>query len=147
MPLRQHRFLPQPDAAFLHPINISSCPKSRRKSLIGYCIKPVSGMRPMRKRQPASRSIKAMSRSDVKLLCESVLGIRIATGTIQKILDHSSEAIRPTYDAIGEVARSSDCNYIDETSWFKENALQWLLAMVNSRVAFPYRSSSIQASF
>ncbi len=88
--------------------------------------------------------IKAMSRYDVKLLCESVLGIPIATGTIQKIIDRASEAIRPTYDAIGEVARSSDCNYIDETSWFKENALQWLWAMVNSRVAFfridPHRS-------
>jgi transposase len=88
--------------------------------------------------------IKAMSRSDVSQLCQSVLGIPIATGTIQKIVDRSSEAILPVYEHIGQTARSASCNYIDETSWFKENTLQWLWAMVNDRVAFyridPHRS-------
>ena len=88
--------------------------------------------------------IKAMSRNDVKQLCESVLGIPIATGTIQKIVDRASNAILPVYEAIGNVARSSECNYIDETSWFLENKLQWLWAMVNDNVAFyridPHRS-------
>ena len=80
--------------------------------------------------------IKAMSRKDVQQLCHSVLGLSIATGTIQKIVDRASEAIRPTYDTIARVARTSYCNSIDETSWFKENALHWLWAMVNERVAF-----------
>jgi len=80
--------------------------------------------------------IKAMSRCDVKGFCESVLGIPIATGTIQKIIDRVSEAIAPAYDQIGQVARSSYCNYIDETSWFNENDLQWLWAMVNENVAY-----------
>lgn len=88
--------------------------------------------------------IKAMSRNDVKQLCESVLQIPIATGTIQKIIDRNSEALLPVYDTIGQIARGSWCNYIDETSWFKENNLQWLWAMVNERVAFyridPHRS-------
>jgi transposase len=87
---------------------------------------------------------KAMSRADVKQLCESVLGIPIATGTIQKIIDRSAEAIKPAYEHIGQVARSAHCNYIDETSWFNENDLQWLWAMVNQQVAFyridPHRS-------
>lgn len=80
--------------------------------------------------------IKAMSRKDVQQLCHSVLGLSIATGTIQKIVDRASEAIRSTYDTIARVARTSYCNYIDETSWFKGNALHWLWAMVNERVAF-----------
>lgn len=80
--------------------------------------------------------IKAMSRCDVKVFCESVLGIPIATGTIQKIIDRVSDAIVPAYDQIGQVARSSHCNYIDETSWFNENDLQWLWAMVNENVAY-----------
>jgi transposase len=88
--------------------------------------------------------IKAMSRNDVKHLCESVLGIPIATGTIQKIIDRSSDALLPVYEAIGEIARGSYCNYIDETPWYKENLLHWLWAMVNARVAFyridPHRS-------
>ncbi|RJQ26364.1 IS66 family transposase, partial [Candidatus Parcubacteria bacterium] len=88
--------------------------------------------------------IKAMSRNDVKQLCESVLGVSIATGTIQKMVDRTSEALLPIYVRIGQIARSFWCNYIDETSWFKENDLHWLWAMVNEGVAFyridPHRS-------
>jgi transposase len=80
--------------------------------------------------------IKAMSRGDVKRLCESVLDIPIATGTIQKIIDRASLAIEPAYSRIGEIARSTECNYIDETSWFKNNDLHWVWVMVNDRTAF-----------
>jgi transposase len=87
---------------------------------------------------------KAMSRNDVKQLCASVLGVSIATGTIQKIIDRTSEALCPVYAHIGRIARGFWCNYIDETSWFKENDLHWLWAMVNEQVAFyridPHRS-------
>jgi len=85
--------------------------------------------------------IKAMSRNDVKQICGSVLGVSIATGTIQKLIDRVSQAIFPVYARIGQVARQFWCNYIDETSWFKENNLHWLWAMVNERVAF-YRLDS-----
>jgi len=88
--------------------------------------------------------IKAMSRNDVKQFCESVLQIPIFTGTIQKIIDRNTEALLPVYEQIGRIARSFWCNYIDETSWFRENDLHWLWAMVNERVAFyridPHRS-------
>lgn len=81
---------------------------------------------------------------DVKRLCESVLNIPIATGTIQKIVDRTSMAILPVYERIGKIARGFWCNYIDETSWFTQNDLHWLWAMVNERVAFyridPHRS-------
>ena len=80
--------------------------------------------------------IKAMSRNDVKNLCQSVLGLPISTGAIQKVIDRSSTAIEPVYQRIGQAARSAECNYIDETSWFTDNDLQWLWAMVNERVAF-----------
>ena len=90
--------------------------------------------------------IKAMSRNDVKQLCKSVLGVSIATGTIQKMVDRNSQALAPVYDRIGQIARGSWCNYIDETSWFKEHDLHWLWAMVNEQVAFyridPHRSKS-----
>ena len=62
--------------------------------------------------------IKAMSRYNVKSLCESVLAIPISTGAIQKVIDRSSLAIEPAYQRIGQIARSAECNYIDETSWF-----------------------------
>ncbi len=90
--------------------------------------------------------IKAMSRNDVKQLCASVLGIPIATGTIQKLVDRTSKALLPVYEHIGLIARGYWCNYIDETSWFKQNDLHWLWAMVNERVALyridPHRSKA-----
>lgn len=54
--------------------------------------------------------IKAGSRKDVKGFCESVLGVPIATSTIQKIIDRASEAIAPAYHKIGDEARSAHCN-------------------------------------
>lgn len=88
--------------------------------------------------------IKAMSRDDVKQICSSVLGVSLAKGTIQKLVDRNSQAILPIYSRIAQIARRFWCNYIDETSWFKEHDLQWLWAMVNERVAFyridPHRS-------
>jgi transposase len=88
--------------------------------------------------------IKAMSRADVQSLCASVLGLPIATGTIQNIIDRASAALLAPYQKIADAARSAAVNYIDETSWFKENGLQWLWAMVNDRAAFyridPHRS-------
>jgi hypothetical protein len=86
----------------------------------------------------------AMSRNDVKQRCKSVLGVPIATGTIQKLIDRASAALFPVYAHIGRIARRFWCNYIDETSWFQKNDLHLLWAMVNERVAFyridPHRS-------
>lgn len=58
------------------------------------------------------------------------------TGTIQKIIDRASEALLPVYSRIGRIARRYWCNHIDETSWFNQNDLHWLWAMVNDSVAF-----------
>ena len=80
--------------------------------------------------------IKAMRRMDVQAFCRSVLGLSISTGAIQKIVDRASEALAPAWDGVGQFARGSACNYIDETSWFKSHDLHWLWAMVNDRVAF-----------
>ena len=79
---------------------------------------------------------KGMSRKDVQQLIASCFGLSIATGTIQKIIDRASEALLPVYSKIGKVARQYWCNHIDETSWFNQNDLHWLWAMVNDRVAF-----------
>ena len=64
--------------------------------------------------------------------------------TIQKIIDRGSAALSGPYEKIADTARREPCNYIDETSWWQGNALQWLWVMVNERVAFyridPHRS-------
>jgi len=76
------------------------------------------------------------SRSAVKEFCQSLLGIAISSGGIQRCVDRVSEAVLPHYVAIAERARSIMVNFIDETSWYQHGVLAWLWVMVNSSVAF-----------
>jgi transposase len=72
----------------------------------------------------------------VEEFCQSVLGIGISCGGIQRCIDRVSEAILPHYVAIAERARSAMVNFIDETSWYQHGVLAWLWVMVNHSVAF-----------
>src|SRR5262245_6379002 len=76
------------------------------------------------------------SRSAVQDLCTSVFGIPLSKGAIQKMVDRVSEAIMPHYTAIGEVARTSLVNYIDETSWLTSGDRGWVWVMANPHVAY-----------
>ena len=76
------------------------------------------------------------SRSAVKQFCQSVLGIAISSGGIQRCVDRVSEAILPYYMAIAQRARSMVVNFIDETSWYQHGVLAWLWVMANTSVAF-----------
>jgi transposase len=76
------------------------------------------------------------SRSAVQDLCASVFGTPLSKGVIQKMVDRVSEAIVPHYTAIGEVARTSLVNYIDETSWLLHGDRQWLWVTANLNVAY-----------
>jgi transposase len=76
------------------------------------------------------------SRSAVQALCASVFGIPLSKGASQKMVDRVSAAIMPHYTAIGEVARASLVNYIDETSWLVHGDRHWLWVMANPQVAY-----------
>lgn len=76
------------------------------------------------------------SRSAVQDLCSSVFGIPLSKGAIQKLVDRVSAAILPYYTAIGQVARTSLVNYIDETSWLTGGDRRWLWVMANLLVAY-----------
>jgi hypothetical protein len=76
------------------------------------------------------------SRSAVQDLCASVLGIVPSKGVIQKMVDRVSEALVPYHTAIGEVARASLVNYIDENSWLMHGDRQWLWVMATPEVTY-----------
>ncbi len=80
--------------------------------------------------------IQGNSRDTVRTFCKSVLNFSISIGTIQRVVDRASAALKPIYDKIGELARENDINHVDETSWFQNGALNWLWVMVNSTVAY-----------
>src|SRR5262249_36532204 len=76
------------------------------------------------------------SRSAVQDLCASVFSIALSQGAIQEMVDRVSEALAFHYTAIGEVARTSLVNYIDETSWLMHGDRHWLWVMTNPVVAY-----------
>jgi transposase len=72
----------------------------------------------------------------VQTFCSSVLGVPISLGAIQKVLDRVTAAIDPHYTWIAAQARQAPVNYIDETPWYCEHALEWLWVMASEQVAF-----------
>ena len=86
----------------------------------------------------------------VQTFCASVLQIPVSLGAIQKVLDRVAQAIEPHYSAIATQVRQARVNYIDETSWFLSNALQWRWVMVSDTVALylihPHRSKEAFAA-
>ena len=76
------------------------------------------------------------SRLTVQDFCQSVLGVPISTGGIQRIIDRVSRAIEPIHTEIGNQARTAAVNGVDETSWLQSGKLKWLWTMVNEAVSF-----------
>src|SRR5262245_41873270 len=86
------------------------------------------------------------SRRAVQALGASGCSIALSTGALQQMVARVSEAIGPPSPAIGEVARPSVVNYIDETSWLLHGARPWLWGMAHPAVAdvqlHPHRSKA-----
>lgn len=80
--------------------------------------------------------IQGNSRETVRTFCQSVLGFSISSGAIQKVIDRASHALKPVHERIGGKARTSQANYIDETSWFQNGMLNWLWVMANKKLAY-----------
>ena len=76
------------------------------------------------------------SRTMVQNLCASVFNFSISLGAIRKVLDRTSEALLPYYEAIGVQARSQAVNHVDETSWYLKGVLCWLWVLTSSSVSF-----------
>jgi transposase len=88
------------------------------------------------------------SRRAVQAFCQSVLGVAISQGAIQRAVDRVSEAIQPHYEAMAAKAREATVNSIDETSWYQHGVLAWLWVMVNTTVAvFKVQASRNGAAF
>jgi len=64
------------------------------------------------------------------------------------MVDRVSDAIMPHSTALGEVARASLVNYIDETSWLTSGDRHWLWVMAKPLVAyFQIHPSRSKAAF
>ena len=72
----------------------------------------------------------------VQSFCSSVLGVPISLGAIQKVVERVTLSIDLHYTLIATQARQAPVNYIDETPWYGEHALEWLWGMASEQVAF-----------
>ena len=80
--------------------------------------------------------------------CQSVLGVALSQGALQRAVDRVAEALAPPYDAMAEQARRARVKYIDETGWYQHGVWAWLWVMVNPTVAlFKVQASRSQAAF
>ncbi len=75
------------------------------------------------------------SRRLVQDFCQSVLGLPICLGAIQKVIDRTSQALLPHYEAIATLARQATVGYIDETPWSWHNTLHWLWTLSTDTVS------------
>jgi transposase len=81
-------------------------------------------------------AVHGTSRRAVQDLLYSLTGIPVSQGTIQNILDRTSRALAPHYEAIGEAVRAAPVNHVDETTWKQGKKLTWLWLMCNRTAAF-----------
>jgi transposase len=81
------------------------------------------------------RGMHGTSRRLVQDFCQSVLQFPISLGAIQKVIDRASDALLPHDEAIAELARHARVGYIDATSWYLRNTLQWLWTMATDTVS------------
>jgi transposase len=84
------------------------------------------------------------SRRLIQDFCRSVLHLPISLGAVQKLIDRTSQAIVPHYEAIATLARHATVGYIDETPWYCRHALYWLWTLTTDTVSLylihPHRS-------
>ena len=83
------------------------------------------------------------SRTTVQNLCASVFNFSISLGAIQKVLDRTSEALLPHYEAIGVQARRQAVNHSDETSWYLKGVLYWLWVSFFTTIPSPSSLSDL----
>ena len=75
------------------------------------------------------------SRRLIQDFCRSVLHLPISLDAVQKLIDRTSQALVPHYEAIATFARHSPVGSIDATPWYCHNALHGLWTLTTDTVS------------
>ena len=77
------------------------------------------------------------TRRQLQEMLRDVFSLKISQGALQNIIDRASDATEPLYEIIGEGARQSGVNHVDETTWRTPGpigkSLHWLWVLRSSR--------------
>jgi hypothetical protein len=71
-----------------------------------------------------------LSKRQVVGLCDGLLGLRIATGTVAKLQRRAGEILAAPADAIDAAVRTAGAVHVDETGWREAGRKAWLWAAV-----------------
>lgn len=75
-----------------------------------------------------------LSYGDIQGLLDEAFGISVSRGGAAQVVLRVAERHEPAYEAIGQIVRSSDLVYPDETGWKIAGKLQWLWVFVTPTV-------------
>ena len=76
-----------------------------------------------------------LSKRDVEQLVEDFYSVRVALGTVSKLEQVVSEAIKAPVEDVAQVIRKEPVVYADETGWFEGGKRAWLWAAVTGTLA------------
>ena len=77
-----------------------------------------------------------MPHGDVAAVLQDSFGLRVHRSTICRAVERVARRGEPTWQALGDAARRSLVNAIDETGWNVAAQLQWLWVVVSEQVTF-----------
>lgn len=89
-------------------------------------------------------AVMLLSRRATVTLLRDMFGARISAGSVQRILEQCSEALKAPWDAIQRAVQAADVAHADETSWRKAGQRIWLWAALSGTAAC-YRIDATRA--
>jgi transposase len=89
-------------------------------------------------------AVMLLSRRATVALLRDMFGARICTGSVQRILEQASEALKAPWEAIQRAVQAADVAHADETSWRRAGQRIWLWAALSGTAAC-YRIDATRA--
>lgn len=83
------------------------------------------------------RGVYRLSQRQVVGLCDGLLGLKIAVGTVAKLQRRAAEVLEAPAAAIDDAVRSADSVHVDETGWRESGEKAWLwVAVADAATSF-----------
>jgi transposase len=76
-----------------------------------------------------------MSKRDIEVLVEDFFGVRVALGSVPKLEQLTSEAIKGPVEEVARAIQQEPIVYADETGWYEGSKRAWIWAAVTGTLA------------
>lgn len=144
----RHQVIDLPDKIVItteHQLLKVSCPDchTHTRAILPAGVEP-GAFGPRLRATVVMLAVMLLSRRATVALLRDMFGARISSGSIQRILEQASEALKAPWDAIQQAVQAAEVAHADETSWRKAGQRIWLWAAL-SATACCYRIDPTRA--